>query len=262
MRSGRVDFVSVLCYNNGHADKEKRIHSKLQRNRRDLVELRKIVKLGIAFAAAMMLSCIIASADTGVVTPADGLNHRSGPGTEYSVLQAFPKGTILNIEGVENGWVKCTYNSKTGYVSAQFLNIRKDTNTDRSGSAVLRSGSKGQEVVDYAAQFLGTPYVYGGTSPSGFDCSGLVYYTYKQLGYTLNRTAAGQSLNGIAVSKADLQPGDIILFGSGSGINHAGIYAGNGTFIHSPQTGDVVKYTDLNSGYYANRFVCARRIIY
>ena len=74
--------------------------------------------------------------------------------------------------------------------------------------------------------------------------------------------AAGQAQNGIAVSKSQLQPGDIILFGSASNINHAGIYAGNGMFIHSPQTGDVVKYTALNSGYYANRFVCARRIIY
>ena len=226
------------------------------------MELRKIVKLGISFAAAMMLSCIIASADTGVVMPADGLNQRSGPGTEYSILQEFPKGTILNVESVENGWVKCTHNSITGYVSGQYLTIRKDNGSDRAGYTALRSGSAGQNVVDYAATFLGTPYVYGGTSPSGFDCSGLVYYTYKQLGYTLNRTAAGQAQNGIAVSKAQLQPGDIILFGSASNINHAGIYAGNGMFIHSPQTGDVVKYTALNSGYYANRFVCARRIIY
>jgi len=226
------------------------------------VELRKIIKTGITFAATLLMTCIVASADTGVVLPSDGLNHRSGPGTNYSIVQAFPYGTVLNIESVENGWVKCTYNGKTGYVSSQYLSIRKDDVVNRSGSNVDRNGVTGQTILDYASTFLGTPYVYGGASPSGFDCSGLVYYTYKNNGYTLNRTAAGQAQNGIAVSKENLQVGDIILFGSGGYINHAGIYAGNGMFIHSPQTGDVVKYTPLNSGYYANRFICARRIIY
>lgn len=223
------------------------------------MELRKIIKIGLVFAATMLMSCIVASADTGVVLPSDGLNHRAGPGTNYGVLQAFPTGTILNIEAVENGWVKCTYNGITGYVSSEYLSIRKGDVADRSGAAVNRNG---QAVADFAAGFIGTPYVYGGTSPNGFDCSGLVYYTYRNFGYVLNRTAAGQAQNGIAVSKENLQPGDIVLFGTPSNIWHAGIYTGGGMFIHSPQTGDVVKYSSLNSGYYANNYVCARRIIY
>lgn len=210
----------------------------------------------------MLLTMIIASADSGVVLPNDGLNQRSGPGTNYSILQAFPKGTILNVESVENGWVKCTYNSKTGYVSAQYLNIRKDNVADRNGTNISRDGVTGKDIVDFAATFLGTPYRYGGASPSGFDCSGLVYYTYKNFGINLNRTSSGQALNGIWVSKDNLQVGDILCFGSGSNINHVGIYAGDGMFIHSPQTGDVVKYTSIYSSYFANRFVTARRIIY
>lgn len=226
------------------------------------MELRKIIKTGLIFASAMLLSCIIASADTGIVLPSDGLNHRAGPGTEFGIIQAFPTGTMLNIEAVENGWVKCTYNGLTGYVSSEYLSIRKDGVVDRSGMAVDRNGVTGQQVLDFAAQFIGTPYRYGGSSPAGFDCSGLVYYTYKNMGYTLNRTASGQAQNGIWVAKEDLQIGDIVLFGTPSNIWHAGIYAGDGMFIHSPQSGDRVKYSPLNSGYYAGNYVTARRIIY
>ncbi|MDR1131471.1 MAG: C40 family peptidase [Oscillospiraceae bacterium] len=121
----------------------------------------------------------------------------------------------------------------------------------------------GQDVVAYAQSFLGVQYVYGGTSPSGFDCSGLVYYCYRHYGYTLNRTAAGLAYNGTAVSSTALQPGDIILFTStdGSYIGHTGIYVGSGQFIHAPHTGDVVKISNLSDTYYTNHYWGARRII-
>ena len=121
----------------------------------------------------------------------------------------------------------------------------------------------GQNIVDYAMGFLGVPYVYGGTSPSGFDCSGLVYYCYKQYGYSLNRTAAGLAFNGTSVSSATLQVGDIILFTStnGSYIGHTGIYVGGGQFIHAPHTGDVVKISNLSDTYYTNHYYGARRVI-
>ena len=121
----------------------------------------------------------------------------------------------------------------------------------------------GQDIVDYAETFLGVKYVYGGTSPSGFDCSGLVYYCYKHYGYTVNRTAAGLAYNGTAVSSNDLQVGDIILFTSQSGsyIGHTGIYIGNGQFIHAPHTGDVVKISNLSDTYYTNHYWGARRVI-
>lgn len=135
------------------------------------------------------------------------------------------------------------------------------SNSSWYGDAV-GSGS-GQDIVSYAETFLGVPYVYGGTSPSGFDCSGLVYYCYRHYGYTLNRTAAGLAYNGTAVSSSALQVGDIILFTStdGSYIGHTGIYIGNGQFIHAPHTGDVVKISSLSDTYYTSHYWGARRII-
>lgn len=121
----------------------------------------------------------------------------------------------------------------------------------------------GQQIVDYAKQFLGVSYVYGGTSPSGFDCSGLVYYCYRHFGYKLNRTAAGLAYNGTAVSSSSLQAGDIVLFANGSGgyIGHCGIYIGGGYFIHAPHTGDVVKISSLSDAYYSRYYAGARRIV-
>ena len=121
----------------------------------------------------------------------------------------------------------------------------------------------GQDIVSYAESFLGVPYVYGGTSPSGFDCSGLVYYCYRHFGYSVNRTAAGLAYSGTAVSASSLQVGDIILFTStdGSYVGHTGIYIGGGQFIHAPHTGDVVKISSLSDAYYTSHYWGARRVI-
>ena len=126
----------------------------------------------------------------------------------------------------------------------------------------VASGS-GTDIVNYAQTFLGVKYVYGGTSPSGFDCSGLVYYCYKHFGYTVNRTAAGLAYSGTPVSSTELQAGDVILFTSqdGSYVGHTGIYIGNGQFIHAPHTGDVVKISNLSDTYYTNHYWGARRVI-
>jgi len=134
-----------------------------------------------------------------------------------------------------------------------------------AGSEVSRSGSAidGQRVLEVAKQYLGVPYAYGGTSPSGFDCSGFVQYVYKQCGYSLSRTAAGQYQQGIAVSKSELMVGDLVFFAcNGGGIDHSGIYAGDNRFIHSssPRSGGVI-YTALSESYYSTSYVGARRII-
>jgi peptidoglycan DL-endopeptidase CwlO len=111
-------------------------------------------------------------------------------------------------------------------------------------------------VVGIAMQYLGIPYVYGGASPSGFDCSGFVMYVYAQVGVSLPHNAAAQYGHGTPVDRSQLQPGDLVFF---NGLGHNGIYIGGGSFIHSPHTGDVVKISSL-SGWYASTWVGARRL--
>lgn len=222
---------------------------------------KKLIKFTIAMTFAILSTIIIVNADPGVVV-GNGVNLRSGPGMDYQVLSCLPRGTYVTVEGADGIWYKVTYNGVSGYMSSEYVSVRKGVEVDRSGLTVDRYGTSGATIVNYASQFLGTPYVYGGTSPSGFDCSGFVYYVYSSFGYTLNRTAAGQNSNGIWVSRDNLMPGDIVLFNTSGGISHAGIYVGNGNFIHAVKPGTPVQYDSLNSSYYSSRYVSARRIIY
>jgi peptidoglycan DL-endopeptidase CwlO len=116
--------------------------------------------------------------------------------------------------------------------------------------------SKYGGVVGIAMQYLGTPYVYGGASPAGFDCSGFVMYVFAQIGVSLPHNAAAQYGYGMPVSRDQLQPGDLVFF---NGLGHDGIYIGGGQFIHSPHTGDVVKISSI-SGWYSSTWVGARRL--
>jgi cell wall-associated NlpC family hydrolase len=111
-------------------------------------------------------------------------------------------------------------------------------------------------VVGIAMRYLGTPYVWGGASPSGFDCSGFVMYVYAQMGVSLPHSSYAQYGYGSPVSMSQLQPGDLVFF---DGLGHVGIYVGGGSFIHAPHTGDVVKISSL-TGWYASTFVGGRRL--
>ena len=121
------------------------------------------------------------------------------------------------------------------------------------------SGSS--SIVSVAYNYLGVPYVWGGTSPSGFDCSGFTQYVFRQCGYSLDRVAQSQYYNGSYVSYSNLQPGDLVFFSntySASGITHVGIYVGDGNFIHASNSGIAV--TSLSENWYASRYVGACRV--
>lgn len=154
-----------------------------------------------------------------------------------------------------------TASSSTGTSSAAVVT----TSSSSSASAVPSSATgsvTGAQILAEAQKYLGTPYVSGGASPSGFDCSGFVYYVLKQLGFSPYRTPASQYTQGTYVEKSDLQVGDIVFFANTytSGISHVGIYAGNGQFIHAPNSRSTVSYSDLTSGYWAQHYYGARRM--
>ena len=201
---------------------------------------------------------------TGTVI-ASALNIRSGAGTNYSVVTKAYKGDKVEILETSGGWNKVKLsNGKVGWASGQYISTSSTGgNTGGSTEETKPSQDKVQRVVDLAHAQLGKPYVWGAEGPSSFDCSGLTYYIYKQVGITLPRVSRDQYSAGRAVSKSDLQAGDIVFQSTdGSGkISHVGIYVGNGYMIHAPKPGDVVKKTNMNTSYWNNAYVGARRVL-
>ena len=222
---------------------------------------KKLLSVFIIFVLVLSVGSNVVSAAGyyGTVT-ASLLNVRASNSTQATILTQLPYGTNVSVNWTQPGWANITtYDGKTGYVSLDYLTIVQGEVPSRGVAT-----TQGQAVLEIAKQYLGLPYKYGGNSPStGFDCSGFVKYVYGQMGVSLNRVAADQMQNGIAVDFSQIQVGDIIGFYNASGyISHVGIYAGNGMMIHSPQTGDVIKYTSVVSGNYGARGKIVRRIFY
>lgn len=189
----------------------------------------------------------------------NNVRMRAGASMSSQILCELFYGNVVTITGTTGDWTAVIYNGQAGYVYSQYAKEGSYSNTvspDAGGTV------EGRQVADFALQFVGYNYSWGGASPeTGFDCSGLVYYTYKNFGYTLNRVACDQAQNGVHVEPSDLQPGDILCFYSGgSYIGHVGIYIGDNRFVHAANSSTGVIISEL-SGYYADRGYEARRII-
>ena len=206
------------------------------------------------------------------------VNLRKEESTSSESIAKLTKATEVVVVSEANGWSKVKVNGKEGYVSTSLLSetkpevatsrsleearkeleekeAKEKAKTNSQATPASNSSSKGGDIVATARQYLGSRYVYGGTTPAGFDCSGFTQYVYKQHGVSLSRTAEAQAGNGKAVSKSELQPGDLVIFTS-----HVGIYAGNGTFIHAANPSKGVITTSLSDSYYTKNYITARRI--
>ena len=197
-----------------------------------------------------------ASETAGYIAGND-VRFRSGPSTQDAILGEYNYGTTLTITGYSGDWTAVTINDVAGYVYSQYVSegrvavIGDDPNASELG----------RQIVEYALQYEGYPYVWGGTSPSGFDCSGFTTYVFRHFGITLNRVACDQARNGVAVDTSALQPGDLLCFYSSADyIGHVGIYIGNNRFIHASTYTTGVIISEL-SGYYDTRGFIARRVI-
>jgi cell wall-associated NlpC family hydrolase len=188
-----------------------------------------------------------------VISP---VHMRTGPDSSYTSQRVLQTGESVTITGSSGKWYRVSYNGSTGYVFGTYLS---------TGSSASSTGStsEGERLVAEAKNYLGVSYVYGGTSPSGFDCSGFVYYVYRQCGYSITRTATSQNSDGTYVSRENLQPGDIVIFynSAKTAIGHCGMYIGNGQFIHASSGSGKVVISNLSDTYYNTHYYSARRVV-
>ena len=188
-------------------------------------------------------------------TAISAVHFRTGPDTSYTSITVLSPGTSVTITGETENWYRVSYSGSEGFVYKTYL-------TTEDYSSPSYSASEGERIVSKAKEYMGTPYVYGGSTPSGFDCSGFVYYVFRQCGYSVTRTATTQNGDGVQVSRSELQPGDILIFynSAKSGIGHSGIYIGGGEFIHASSSGGKVMISSLSSTYYDTHYYSARRV--
>ncbi|WP_040396975.1 C40 family peptidase [Anaerococcus senegalensis] len=277
--NGQVSFVSAQFISNTEVKKpvvEKKQEIKVQNNEKSQTP-----------APAKQQNTVQSQAYTGWVNTA-ALNVRSGASTSNNIIGNYTMGDKVSGQ-LANGWLKVNYNGQTGYISANLLSnskvqkpqevVQNNTNnrnnnqqnnnlqaeqtvtqTKQQTPAPQASGS-GQSVANIAASMIGNPYVWGGTAPGGFDCSGLVQYAYRQVGVNIARTTYGQAGNGYSVGLGNLQAGDILLFSYNGSIDHVGIVTdSSGNFVHASTPSTGVTTGNVYDPWYKAVCVGARRI--
>lgn len=191
-------------------------------------------------------------------------------------IGCFKDGTKLNVLGTSGKFYKVDCYDMTGYIAQSQVSVNEageyyvNCIADSSETKYLKTYSMNDTLnlrstlLSIAKKYIGVPYVYGGTTPNGFDCSGYTHYVFNKAGIALNRSLYIQLSDSIIVAKEDLQPGDLIIFSytgrNGSFASHIGMYVGNNQVIHASSSRGVT-ISNLDSAYYVKHYQCARRII-
>lgn len=189
------------------------------------------------------------------------LNVRKNPSASGAIITKLAKGQQITVTSLSNGWAKISANGKQGYVSSKFIaskSVPVKTTSIQPSSVAVASDYK-SKAITAAKGNLGIKYRWAGNTPSGFDCSGLVTYSFGKAGVNLPRTAAEIYTKGTKVSA--LQPGDLLFYATSGGkkVTHVAIYLGNGQMIHSA-TSKGVSFASMNNSYWKPRFIGAKRI--
>ena len=208
-----------------------------------------IVLLAVILTFGMFnFAALAASSEQGTVT-CSCLNVRKSDSTSSAIVGKLYLGQQVTIVGSSSGWYNIDFNGGTDWVSSSYVTLE----------------DKAAIVVQTAESLEGVKYVFGGDTPSGFDCSGYTMYCYNKVGVTLVHSAAVQSTEGTAVSRSDLKPGDLVFFATDTGsraVSHVGIYIGNNNVLQA-ETGTVEKVAiaSLTNSYWSSAYVSARRFV-
>ncbi len=235
--------------------------------------------MGVPVERVIETKAVVNPAEEGKVTvgvvSTDILNVRANPGTEQQLVGKLKVNTKVKILKSDNEWHNITAEGVTGWVHSSYISGVSTITEDQYKEQVSRgfvdrsnppaASSKADSVVALAKQQLGKRYVYGTAGPNTFDCSGFINYIYKQNGINTPRSTSGYNSVGVPVAKANLQPGDVILFDTSGPINgvvsHVGLYVGNRQIIHASTGGRGVVYDSIDAPYYAARYIKAVRIL-
>lgn len=207
---------------------------------------------------------------------------RSGPGTSYPILIAAYKGDKAYIIGINNQWFKVIFGDHIGYIRSDYVDLTEIPyeNEDSANEPLFFTGgistgikpspealhnstgsSITSKIINTAKKYIGVPYLWGGMTPNGFDCSGFTQYVFKKHGISIPRVSRDQFNFGTKISRANVQPGDLVFFNtSGSGVSHVGIYIGDGQFIHA-STSKGITIANFNSSIWINCYMGARRVV-
>ena len=186
----------------------------------------------------------------------EAVRLRSAADKEAATSLTIDSGKVARLNDYQDGWYQVTFGQSTGYIPAEYA--QPVHYADYEGTSATNTVR--EELIAYAYTYLGTPYVYGGSSYSGTDCSGFTMAVFAKFGYSLSHGASDQYYTATSVSSEERQAGDLVFFDTFGGISHVGIYLGGGQFIHASSSGGV-KINSLYESYYAACYLGAGRIL-